>query len=120
MGILKPIIITLLSILILAWLLPAVSYLNFTTLLIASVVLTILNSIVKPALKILLLPINIITLGLFSWVINVLILWLLIAIVPGFHIDQIDAFGLHLGWFFSLLVVSFLISLIRGIIEAIF
>jgi putative membrane protein len=120
MGILKPIIVTLLSLFLLAWLIPAVSYLNFTTLVIASIVLTILNEIVRPALKILFLPINIITLGIFSWVINVLILWLLIAIVPGFHIDQINAFGFHFGWFFSLLIVSFLISLIRSIIDLVF
>src|SRR5258708_2987589 len=120
MGIIKPIIITLISLFILTWLVPAVSYLNITTLVIASVVLTILNEIVRPALKILFLPINVITLGLFGWVISVLILWLLIAIVPGFHIDEINAFGIHLGWFASLVIVSFLISLIRSIIDMVF
>lgn len=120
MGIIKPIIITLISLTVLAWLLPSVSYLNITTLVIASVVLTVLNEIVRPALKILFLPINVITLGIFSWFINVIILWLLIAIVPGFHIDQINAFGIHFGWFTSLLIVSLLISLIRSGIDLVF
>ncbi len=117
MGILKPIIVTLISLFLLAWFLPAVSYLNITTLVVASIVLTVLNEIVRPALKILFLPINIVTLGFFSWVINVIILWLLIAIVPGFHVDQLVMFGIHFGWFASLLIVSFLISLIRSIID---
>jgi putative membrane protein len=120
MGILKPIIITFLSIVILAWLLPSISYMNWTTLIIASIVLTVLQKIVRPILSILLLPINIITLGMFSWVINVLILWAATAIVPGFHIDQIVLFGVQLGAIFSLILVSFLLSLIQAVIDLVF
>lgn len=120
MGILKPIIITFLSIFILAWLLPSVSYLNITTLIIASIVLTVLQQIVRPALKILFLPINLITLGFFSWVINVLIMWLAVALVPGFHIDKVTLFGMQFGGIFSLLIVSFLLGLIQSIIDFIF
>src|SRR5258708_4119385 len=75
MGILKPIIVTLLSLALLAFLVPSISYGNFTTLVVDSIVLTVLQKIVRPILQILFLPINIITLGLFAWVINVLILW---------------------------------------------
>lgn len=120
MGILKPIIITFISILVLAWILPSVSYLNWTTLIIASIVLTILQQIVRPALKILFLPINLVTLGLFSWVVNVLILWLAIALVPGFHIDKVALFGFHLGGIASLICVSFLLGIIQSIVDFIF
>jgi putative membrane protein len=120
MGILKPIIITFLSIVILAWLLPSITYLSWSTLIIASVVLTLLQKIVRPILSLLLLPINIITLGMFSWVINVLILWFATAIVPGFHIDQVILFGFQFGAIFSLIIVSFLLSLIQAVIDLVF
>jgi putative membrane protein len=120
MGILKPIIVTLLSIIILAWLLPSISYLNWTTLILASIVLTLLQKIVRPVLSVLLLPINVITLGMFSWVINVLILWLATAMVPGFHIDQTVVFGYQFGYLPSLIIVSFLLSLIQAVIDFFF
>jgi putative membrane protein len=116
----KPILITGFSIFILAWLLPSISYLNWTTLIIASIVLTLLQKIVRPVLSILFLPINIITLGIFSWVINVLIIWLATVIVPGFHIDQVVLFGFQFGIFFSLAFVSFLLGLIQSLIDFVF
>jgi putative membrane protein len=120
MGFIKPIAITFLSILILAWLLPSISYLNWTTLIIASVVLTLLQQIVRPVLAILLLPINLVTLGIFSWVINVLILWMAIALVPGFHIDQVMIMGMQFGGILSLIIVSFLLGVIQSVIDLIF
>lgn len=120
MNLLKPIIITFLSIVILAWLIPVVSFSSWPTLIVASIVLTILQKVVRPILKILFLPINIVTLGLFSGVINIIILWLVMALVPGFHLDQVMVFGVHLNWFFSLLFISFLLSLIQSGISLIF
>ena len=120
MGIVKSIVITLLSIVVLAWVIPSVTYGTTATLVMASIVLTFLQKIVQPALKILFLPINLITLGIFSWVINALIFWLLMIIVPGFHIDPISIGGLHLNSFFTLVLASFLISLIQSVIDTIF
>ncbi len=61
------------------------------TVLIVALVLTLLNIFIKPVLKILALPITIITLGLFSLVINALILLLVAWIVPGFDIQTFTA-----------------------------
>ncbi|MBD3279388.1 MAG: phage holin family protein [Candidatus Pacebacteria bacterium] len=116
MKILKPILISGLTIVILAWALPTVSYLNWTSLILASIVLTLLQKIAKPVLKLLFLPINIVTLGLFSLVINVALLWLATYLVPGFQIQPMTIFGLELNFFFSLLLVSFLISLLQSAI----
>ncbi len=52
----------------------------------ASVVWTLLNKVVKPIIKLLLLPINLITLGLFSWVVNVITLFLLTYFIKGVSI----------------------------------
>ncbi len=117
MGIIKSIIITLLSIFLLASLLPSITYNSWATLIIASIVLTFLQKIVRPVLKILFLPINIITLGLFSWTINVLILWLAMLIVPGFHISSLIIGTFHLGNILSLLLVSFALSLFESLID---
>ncbi len=56
------------------------------TLILATLALTILNRFVKPIIKLLLLPINLITLGLFGWVAQVLTLFLLTRLVTGFAV----------------------------------
>ena len=114
---LKSLLSTGIAIVILAWLLPTVSYLDWVTLLLAAVVLTILNSIVKPILSLLFLPINIVTLGLFSLVLNVALLWLATYLVPGFQILPTTFFGLELNYFFTLVLISFLIGFIQSIIR---
>ncbi len=60
---------------------------NTSALVIAAIVLAIVNTIVRPILLILTLPAVILTLGLFIFVINGLALWIVGAIVPGFHVD---------------------------------
>ena len=120
MGLLKPFVITALSLFVLTYFVHEVRFASFTILLIASGVLTLLQLFVKPILKLLFLPINIITLGLFSWVVNVIIVWLAIALVPGFHVDQITLFGYHLNWGFSLLFVSFVLSVVQSGVALVF
>ena len=116
MNLLKPILVTIVTLFILAWALPTVSYINWTTLIVASVVLTLLQKIARPVLKILFLPINIVTLGLFSVVINIGLLWLATWLVPGFAIEPMILFGVALNQFFSLLLVSFLIGSLQGLV----
>ncbi len=113
----RTILNTIISIAILAWLIPGVGFSSWVTLIIAGLVLAILQKLVQPILKLLFLPINVVTLGLFSWVINVLILWLAIYLVPGFHVSDLTVLGMHLNRFFSLLTVSFLISLIQAFVK---
>ena len=70
-----------------AYFLPGIHVESFWTALFAVVVLSIVNLFIKPILIIVTLPINILTLGLFTFVINALMIWLVSAIVPGFVID---------------------------------
>jgi putative membrane protein len=74
------------------------------------VILGIANTIVKPVFLILTLPINILTLGLFTLVINGIILKLTAGIVPGFRIAGL--FGAIIG--------SIVLSIINLIITNIF
>lgn len=108
-----------LTLLVLSWFVPTVSVASWITLGLASVVLTLLYMLAKPILNLIFLPVNLITLGLFSVVINVGFLWLVMYLVPGFSIQATAVFGVELNWFFSLVLVSFLISFVNGLIKII-
>jgi putative membrane protein len=74
--------------LLVAHLIQGIRVTGFGVALIAALVLGLLNALVKPLLFILTLPLNVLTLGLFTFVINAFILWLAAALVPGFAIDH--------------------------------
>lgn len=60
-------------------------------LIIAATVLAIIHMIIKPILKVLTLPINIVTLGLFSLVLNALFFWFVANIINGFSVSNFTA-----------------------------
>lgn len=76
-------LVAALAIVIAAYVVPGVSV-NLVSALIAAVVLGALNLFIRPFLMVLALPINILTLGLFSLVINALLVLLASYLVPGF------------------------------------
>jgi len=98
---------------------------NLTTLLLAALGLGIVNLVVRPVVKVITLPINFITLGLFSLVINVLMLYLVTQFIPGFSVSAFSFSGYNLYGFIipathfselgALLVASLGISLITTI-----
>lgn len=79
--------ITALALLITAYLLPGIVVASLYTALVVAALLGLLNLIVRPILIVLTLPLNIITFGLFTFVINALLLWFLTTIVKGFAVD---------------------------------
>lgn len=68
------------------WLLDGVRADGFSPALLAAALLGILNAVFRPILILLTLPINILTLGLFTFVINALLLMIVSAVIPGFTI----------------------------------
>ncbi len=80
-------LVSALVILTASYILPGVHIANFTAALVTAVVLGIINALIKPIFLILTLPITIITLGLFTLVINALMILLASSIVPGFKVD---------------------------------
>lgn len=70
-----------------AYVMPGAHVDSFVTALVVALVLGIVNAILKPILIILTLPITIITLGLFTLVLNALLILLVSKIVPGFTIN---------------------------------
>jgi putative membrane protein len=69
-----------------SYIVPGVNIKGWPTLIVMSIVWGILTLFLKPILLILTLPINILTLGLFTFVINAILLMILSAIVPGFYV----------------------------------
>ena len=72
--------------LLLPYLLPAVRVDSFGTALLVALVLGLLNTIVRPVLVVLTLPITLLTLGLFILVINGLTFWLAARLLDGFEV----------------------------------
>jgi putative membrane protein len=79
------------AILLAAYVVPGVTVAGFGTALLAAVVLGAINLIVKPLLFILTLPVTLITFGLFSFVLNALLLWFAASLIPGFSIESFIA-----------------------------
>lgn len=116
MKLLKPLIRTAL-VLGLLTLFPHVTFTSVISVIIAAIVFEILFSFIKPILKLLFLPINIVTLGLFSALLNIFLLWLVTYLVPGFHIGDLQLFGANLNQFFSLVFTAFFISIIQSFVR---
>lgn len=82
---------TALSLLIIDLVVPGVNIATFPAALIAAIALGIVNSGVKPILSLLSLPLNFLTLGGFSLVVNGLCFWLASLFVPGFTVSGLVA-----------------------------
>lgn len=80
-------LISALSLILVTYIVPGIKVQSFYTALIAALVLGLVNSLIRPVLLLLTLPVNILTLGLFTLVINALLFWLAATIVKGFGVD---------------------------------
>lgn len=80
------------------------------TALIVGACLTLFNMIIKPVINILTLPINIITLGLFSLVINGALFYYLGTLIKGFHVET----------FYASFIGALLVSIINWILKKVF
>lgn len=79
---------------------PGLTYTGgLKTLLIGGVAFAVINIVLVPLIKVLLLPLNLFTLGFFAWLTNVLALYALISVVSGFHLVPYKFPGLIYGGF---------------------
>lgn len=89
---------------------PGIAVSSFWAAAAAGLVLGLLNALVRPVLLFLTFPINLLTLGLFTFVVNGLILWLATGLVAG-----VTVAGFWTAFFLALLV-SMVTSLVDGIL----
>ena len=127
-SLLRSILINLLVIYLCSILYPGFVVKNdFKVLLSAAVVWFFLNKIVKPIIKLLLLPINLITLNLFSWAINMITLFILQNLVgdinilsyqfPGVNYQGFIVPPIFINIFFSYLITSTLLNLLANFVK---
>jgi putative membrane protein len=79
------------ALLLVAYLYPGVQVQNFTSALIAAFVIGLFNMVLRPVLVLLTLPVTVITLGLFLFVINALLFWAAASVLDGFHVNGFGA-----------------------------
>ena len=96
------------ALLFVAYLYSGVEVKSFTAAMIAAFVIGLLNAVVRPILVVLTLPVTVVTLGLFLFVINALMFWAASALLDGFHVRG----------FVAALVGSLIYSLIGIVIES--
>jgi len=98
------------AIMLVGYLLPGIHVANFVTALIAAAVLGIINMTIRPVLRLLTFPVNLLTLGLFGFVLNTFLFWSATYFVQGFSID---------GFWFAA-IGAFVVSIVSTIGNYIF
>lgn len=84
-------LLTAVALVITAYIVPGFVVTSFVAALIAAVVLGLVNAIVKPILVVLTLPLTIVTLGLFLFVVNAITIWLAGLLSPGFSVANLGS-----------------------------
>ena len=79
------------ALLLVAYLYPGVTVKSFSVAMIAALVLGLLNTVVRPLLVLLTLPVTLLTLGLFLFVINALMFWAAASLLDGFSVTGFGA-----------------------------
>lgn len=101
--------ITTIAVMAAALIIPGIRYESTGVLLGASLLLGIVNAFVRPVLLLLSLPFILVTMGLFIFVVNALLMLLVSSVVPGFVVDGFWSafFGAIIVGFVSLVLSSF-------------
>jgi len=108
MGLLIRWLILSVSIILASYLIEGIEIKGFFSALFAAAVLGILNALFRPILILLTLPINILTLGLFTFVINALMLKMASGVIPGFEVHG----------FWTAILGSLIISFVSWLLNA--
>lgn len=87
MKLLLRLVISTLAVLVASKIVPGVFVEDTGTAIVIAIVLGLLNTFLRPVLQILALPITILTLGLFYFVVNVFIIYLATYLISGFQVD---------------------------------
>jgi putative membrane protein len=94
-----------------AYLVPGVRVDSILGLALGALAIGLMNALVKPILTVLTLPVTVLTLGLFYFVVNGISFWLAAGLVPGFAVTSL------VGAVLGALIVSVLSWLVQGLLE---
>ncbi len=99
--------ITALGLAVIAHLNIGIHATSAVSVIIAALALGLLNTFIRPILRLIAIPITFLTLGLFGWIINGLMLWLVSWLVPGFHV----------AGFVAAVLGSMILAIISGVMH---
>ena len=108
MQIVVALVINALALLATAYIVPGFKVDNFTTALLAAVVLGVVNTFIKPVLSFVTAPLTIVSLGLFTFVVNAVVLFIVSYFVPGLMIG---------GWMAAILG-AIVLSVVATVLNA--
>lgn len=111
MRIVLHVLISAFAVFVTSRLLPGVSVDGFGTAVVVAIVLALVNAVLAPALVALTLPLNVLTLGLFTFVIIGGLVMLTSALVPGF---RVESFWWALGFAFVLAIINSVFHALMG------
>ncbi len=123
---LRGILVNSIAIALAAMFFPGIHYgSSLGGLIVAAIVLGIANTFIRPILSLVLLPINIITLGIAGLFMNTLLLFIVTLIVPTFNVvpftipwgDTTLSFSIVWAYFIGSVIISTLGNIIRGIVN---
>ena len=100
-----------LTIIFIAWLIPGISVENFSSAMLVCVIIALINIFIKPVIKLVTLPINFMTLGIFGLIINALLFMLAGYLAPGVHVDG------FVSAFLGSIILSFLGFIINNTVK---
>lgn len=103
-------VISGIAIVITAYLLPGIHLSGFKAALLTALALGLINVFIKPALSLLTLPLTVMTLGLFSLVLNALLIMLTAKLVPGF---QVQGFLWAVAFSVVLTITNWILSIFK-------
>ena len=100
-------LVNTLALIAVAYLMPSITVTSFWSALVAALILGLVNAVIRPILILLTLPVTVVTLGLFIFVINGLLFWFVGSFVEGFVVQ-----GFWAGFFGAILfsIVSWALS----------
>lgn len=87
MKLIIKLIINAIALMIVSYIIPGFYFDGFMSVLVAAVVIGVVNTYIKPVLQVIFIPLSIITFGISAFLINVVLLWMVSFLVPGFEID---------------------------------
>lgn len=109
MHLLLALVLNSVALIITAYVVPGFNIANPQTAVVAAIVLGAINTFVKPALSYVTAPVNVVTLGLFTFVINAVLLYLVTLVVPGVILD---------GWV-PAVVAAVVLSVVSTVLSAV-
>lgn len=107
MNIVVRLLITAIATFVASYIIPGVKIDSFTSLIVVSIALGVINAFIKPILVVLTFPLTVITLGIFLLLLNGILILVVGSIVPGFYVESL----------FSAILFSIIVSIVSSLLS---